>query len=357
MCMDPVQKAIMGQTLGLLPAPAKSKHLVSCTLCQLNFNSENQALAHFKGTRHTRKLRVLEAPDARRKAADAVAKETARKDPPESISPNGLLPSTHATDCEAGAVSPPSTGAELSDGSGSAQVETAPDPTPVANPSAPGVTEAEVGEETEEEKAKRLLYCSLCKVAVNSASQLEAHNSGTKHKTMLEARSGAGAIKSFPRQGVKGRLASPTTSATGLQNKTFFCEICDVHVNSETQLKQHISSRRHKDRAAGKPRSPNIAPTARRPGPPALCLSVRSRCRYHGNLRAALSMSLPVTMVCLAKPLPAGLIPGHVTAAGVPPISISSAPLAAALFQTQNLLRPAPGPLRTAHSPVLFSPY
>lgn len=32
--------------------------------------------------------------------------------------------------------------------------------------------------ETEEEKAKRLLYCSLCKVAVNSASQLEAHNSG-----------------------------------------------------------------------------------------------------------------------------------------------------------------------------------
>lgn len=32
--------------------------------------------------------------------------------------------------------------------------------------------------ETEEEKAKRLLYCSLCKVAVNSASQLQAHNSG-----------------------------------------------------------------------------------------------------------------------------------------------------------------------------------
>lgn len=35
-------------------------------------------------------------------------------------------------------------------------------------------------EETEEEKAIRLLYCSLCKVAVNSASQLQAHNSGEK---------------------------------------------------------------------------------------------------------------------------------------------------------------------------------
>lgn len=34
--------------------------------------------------------------------------------------------------------------------------------------------------ETEEEKAKRLLYCSLCKVAVNSASQLQAHNSGER---------------------------------------------------------------------------------------------------------------------------------------------------------------------------------
>lgn len=61
---------------------------------------------------------------------------------------------------------------------------------------------------------------------------------GTKHKTMLEARSGDGAIKSFPRVGVKSKLAVPPESSTGLQNKTFHCEICDVHVNSETQLKQ-----------------------------------------------------------------------------------------------------------------------
>lgn len=39
--------------------------------------------------------------------------------------------------------------------------------------------------ETEEEKAKRLLYCSLCKVAVNSASQLEAHNSGEMEQCLL----------------------------------------------------------------------------------------------------------------------------------------------------------------------------
>lgn len=61
---------------------------------------------------------------------------------------------------------------------------------------------------------------------------------GTKHKTMLDARSGVGSIKSFPRPGVKSKLAAPVKSATGLQNKTFYCETCDVHVNSETQLKQ-----------------------------------------------------------------------------------------------------------------------
>lgn len=40
-------------------------------------------------------------------------------------------------------------------------------------------------DETEEEKAIRLLYCSLCKVAVNSASQLQAHNSGEGFATLL----------------------------------------------------------------------------------------------------------------------------------------------------------------------------
>lgn len=57
---------------------------------------------------------------------------------------------------------------------------------------------------------------------------------------MLEARNGSGTIKAFPRAGVKGK--GPVNKGnTGLQNKTFHCEICDVHVNSETQLKQVLS--------------------------------------------------------------------------------------------------------------------
>lgn len=64
--------------------------------------------------------------------------------------------------------------------------------------------------------------------------------SGSKHKTMLEARSGAGPIKAYPRPGakLKSSSSSSTVKGSGLQNKTFHCQICDVHVNSEIQLKQ-----------------------------------------------------------------------------------------------------------------------
>ena len=74
---------------------------------------------------------------------------------------------------------------------------------------------------------------------------------------MLEARNGSGAIKAFPRAGVKGK--GPVNKGnTGLQNKTFHCEICDVHVNSETQLKQVAEPPRKWGRAG--PQGPPACP-------------------------------------------------------------------------------------------------
>lgn len=64
-------------------------------------------------------------------------------------------------------------------------------------------------------------------------------SAGTKHKTILEARSGLGPIKAYPRLGPKpsgeqgGGPVDPNT-----QERTFHCEICNVRVNSELQLKQ-----------------------------------------------------------------------------------------------------------------------
>lgn len=386
--MDPVQKAVMHHTFGV-PPPVKRKH-VSCNVCQLRFNSQSQALAHYKGTKHAKKLKALDVPKSKLKGL-ASPKETRNQEVSRIINSAAITNGTENKGCSLGAaplplspvltMAPPLVAAAVtptsaaptrgaptapalvppsaltpgrvpettSDGGGLEQVSSKhsppsePDGEPEAEP------EAEADPETEEEKARRLLYCSLCKVAVNSASQLDAHNSGTKHKTMLEARTGVGMIKSFPRPGIKSKLAPPTKAVTGLQNKTFHCETCDVHVNSETQLKQHISSRRHKDRAAGKPAKPKYSPYSKPQ-------KGQTKQPVKLTIGKELGQSLSVTQI----------IPAHLAAVAAAmsnafSLRTAHAPTHATLFQPQTLpaalLRPAPGPVRTSHPQVLFSPY
>ncbi|XP_030004048.1 zinc finger protein 385D-like isoform X2 [Sphaeramia orbicularis] len=352
--MDHVHKALIGPGYGHT-SPLKRK-TSSCGLCRLRFNSEAQASSHYSGTKHAKRMKALESPDSKIRTSEPVSKETTL----QILSSPCVQPSSSDTTSEPSPPLPVPETAPLS----SSPIE------PVKAPCDPSLspclrtTEKEANregevegapeEETEEEKARRLLYCSLCKVAVNSASQLQAHNSGTKHKTMLEARSGDGAIKSFPRTGVKAKLAAPLESSTGLQNKTFHCEICDVHVNSETQLKQHISSRRHKDRAAGKPAKPKFSPYT-------------PTQRHHQSfqtIRLALRKNQDLT-----KPLASCLLQRQIAAATVAMATLPPFPLrpasnsSPALFQSQPpplppaLLHPAPGPICSTHTPVLFSPY
>lgn len=144
-------------------------------------------------------------------------------------------------------------------------------------------------------KSKAHLHCPVCKVTVNSISQLEAHNSGesvmcdleactfflenrnvlksfftfahfqhlvqcyqiiyshynlpansllsilgTKHKLMLEGHSvlprRRGKVVAA-RAGCKSkRLGSK--GSVGVPSKNFQCEVCEIYVNSETQLSQ-----------------------------------------------------------------------------------------------------------------------
>ncbi|XP_039876106.1 zinc finger protein 385D-like isoform X2 [Simochromis diagramma] len=314
--------------------------------------TDAQASSHYTGTKHAKKLLALDAPDSKIRTCEPVSKETA-----VLLSSCSRPSSSDTTSGEPSSLNPTSEMAPST--SGSTETVKAPsDPSlsPISRTTekeAPKDGEAEApGEETEEAKAIRLLYCSLCKVAVNSASQLQAHNSGTKHKTMLEARSGDGAIKSFPRMGVKGKMAAPSESSTGLQNKTFHCEICDVHVNSETQLKQHISSRRHKDRAAGKPAKPKFSPytlTQRHQSFQAIRLTLRKNQDLTKPLASCvlqrqLSVAAAAAMASL-PPFP------------LPPASNSNPALFHSQSLPQALLHPAPGPICTTHTSVLFSPY
>ncbi|XP_068171612.1 zinc finger protein 385A-like isoform X2 [Antennarius striatus] len=368
--MDPIQKAVMTHTFG--PPMVKTKRpIISCNVCQIRFNSESQAEAHYKGNRHARRVKGIETSKA------AHLQETDKQHPPTTTSPTspGSLtssfepdlkqddtqscsnpnkstlthshlptPTTSPADADSPFLPPfntllpssPSPSAALSNASVDTAVAGLPDtPSPAPSPSSG---------ESEEEKAKKLLYCSLCKVAVNSLSQLEAHNKGTKHKTILEARSGLGPIKAYPRLGPKlspehgGELSSDPNT----QERTFHCEICNVRVNSELQLKQHISSRRHRDGVAGKPNP------------------LLSRHKKRTDF-----MELP-------KSLGAGLLPSPLAVAAAMAAAASSNQLALRppgptphphphhhLLQGTplSLLRPAPGPIRTTHGPILFTPY
>ncbi|XP_075443050.1 zinc finger protein 385D isoform X3 [Ascaphus truei] len=306
-----------------------------------NFTA-SQATSHYKGTKHAKKLKALEAMKNKQKS---VATKNNAKSIFTSIPPNTINTSSENTEITTGipAIST-STTVEIRKISVLTTETTA-----KVDKKITMITSSSIcpSGETEEEKAKRLLYCSLCKVAVNSASQLEAHNSGTKHKTMVEARNGSGTIKAFPRAGIKGR--GPITKInTGLQNKTFHCEICDVHVNSETQLKQHISSRRHKDRAAGKPPKPKFSP-----------YNKLQRGTTPLGIKLAFSKQhlKPLTPRILTNPLAAAAAAAAVAVNS--PFSLRTNP-AATLFQTSALpalLRAAPGPIRTTHTPFLFAPY
>ncbi|XP_039508136.1 zinc finger protein 385A isoform X4 [Pimephales promelas] len=370
MKMDPVQKAVINHTFGV-PLVKTKRPIISCNVCQIRFNSESQAEAHYKGNRHARRVKGIETSKSRPQESD--------KPPPGPVSsPSPTGPLLAVSDTELNKTDETRPAPQLNGpavASGPVAISAPPTPespgpsacpllsTP-ANPQPPPATSSSPGcgssnpeqagtgapsvtpsnPETEEDKAKKLLYCSLCKVAVNSLSQLEAHNKGTKHKTILEARSGLGPIKAYPRLGPKpsgeqgGGASDPNT-----QERTFHCEICNVRVNSELQLKQHISSRRHRDGVAGKPNP------------------LLSRHKKHRG----------ADLADLTKALGAGLLPSPLAVAAAMAAAASNNQLALRaaapthphhhLLQgpplSHAILRPAPGPIRTSHGPILFSPY
>ncbi|XP_030625644.1 zinc finger protein 385A [Chanos chanos] len=269
--MDPVQKAVINHTFGV-PLVKTKRPIISCNVCQIRFNSESQAEAHYKGNRHARRVKGI---------------ETSKSRPQESDKPP---------------------------------------PGPTSSPSPPGPPT--VTPDSDPSKA------------------------GTKHKTILEARSGLGPIKAYPRLGPKpsGEQGSGATDPN-TQERTFHCEICNVRVNSELQLKQHISSRRHRDGVAGKPNP----------------LLSRHKKHRGADLTASLSLSS-----LIPKALGAGLLPNPLAVAAAMAAAASSNPLALRaaapaphphhhLLQgpplSHAILRPAPGPIRTSHGPILFSPY
>ncbi|NXS19720.1 Z385B protein, partial [Mystacornis crossleyi] len=336
--MDPVQKAVINHTFGV-SIPPKKKQVISCNVCQLRFNSD-VSIAYvpsfffffcfvtlgiinlnlfspnnsFLFCLHSEPEGLLFCPLRGGKDKGKAKPNSASQQSNTEMDPFLPKPGVAAV-----APAAPASSSKSTNGAASTVIE------------------------SEEEKAKKLLYCSLCKVAVNSLSQLEAHNTGSKHKTMVEARNGAGPIKSYPRPGSRMKVQNGS-KGSGLQNKTFHCEICDVHVNSEIQLKQHISSRRHKDRVAGKPMKPKYSPYNKLQRNPSILAA---------KLAFQKDMIKPLAPAFLSSPLAAA-------AAVSSALSLPPRP-SASLFQAPAippaLLRPAHGPIRATPASILFAPY
>nr|XP_056719472.1 zinc finger protein 385C [Euleptes europaea] len=377
--MDPVQKAVINHTFGV-PNPLKKKQFISCNICHLRFNSANQAEAHYRGHKHARRLKAIEGAKTKQKVPESRSsgqEKPADLDAPldlagdatsDSVQPNGLLDLKQRTAEQYSLVMSPleKSPAELMSGvlplvspPVSEPSEGAPDTVSVASSSAAPGAETPVTEsgstissglegEKEGKKTKQHLFCPTCKVTVNSTSQLEAHNSGAKHKSMLEGQA------VLPRRG-RGKVLSrmghkpKRIGSKGIQNKAFQCQACEIYVNSETQLKQHMSSRRHKDRLAGKPPKPKYSPYSKLQKNAALAVSI---------LKSKLALQKHLTKTLAARFLPNPFASAAVCAL---PSPLTLRPAAATLFQAPlfgpALFRTPPGPVRAATGPILFAPY
>ncbi|XP_043091696.1 zinc finger protein 385D isoform X2 [Puntigrus tetrazona] len=412
--MDPVQKAVINHTFGV-PQSLKKKQVISCNICHLRFNSTNQAEAHYKGHKHARKLKALEAQKnkqqrrqldnahhnrdrekdrERDRERDSNRVKTSAPDPLPSLLDDSAVEETPTCDSDpvvrvddansSSVVLTPISEVSSADLSVSSPHFQNPDSVlePTGAPSEPAAQQdnpaGDTPPEKDPKKTKQHLHCPICKVTVNSTTQMDAHNSGTKHKLMMEGQS------VLPRRRGKAMSSRPSCKSkrlaskgsVGVASKSFYCEVCEIHVNSETQLSQHMNSRRHKDRLAGKPPKPKFNPHAKSQ-PTSAASGVRWNSYASGavsamkkvinqcNLSSLSSQTKLVLQKQLTKNLTASFLPTPLT----PPTlcTVAANPLAlrhppgTTFIQTPilgpALFRPAPGPLRATHTPIIFSPY
>uniref|UniRef100_A0A3B4FVR2 Zinc finger protein 385C n=1 Tax=Pundamilia nyererei TaxID=303518 RepID=A0A3B4FVR2_9CICH len=387
--MDPVQKAVINHTFGV-PQPLKKKQIISCNICHLRFNSTNQAEAHYKGHKHARKLKAMEAQKNRQRRAgesSSTGRERDRDRDRERERSVMLTPVSEVSSMELVTLSPPqiSPSSQLSETASDTSAPEVPDAVGSTNESGIRADTSSTNgvpgtdDDKDPKKSKAHLHCPVCKVTVNSISQLEAHNS-TKHKLMLEGHSvlprRRGKVVAA-RAGCKSkRLGSK--GSIGVPSKNFQCEVCEIFVNSETQLSQHMNSRRHKDRLAGKPPKPKFTPHSKSQPSSSLAQNVRwsgyagvavsamKKAFSQYNLTSLSSQTKLALQKQLTKSLTTGFLPSPLT----PPTlcTVATNPLAlrhpvgtTTFIQTPflgpALFRPAPGPLRATHTPIIFSPY
>lgn len=96
---------------------------------------------------------------------------------------------------------------------------------------------------------KESLRCTVCDIYVNSENQMRQHVNSLRHKNIE---------KGIPTPPKPVKEDKPKG-----RSEQFRCEVCRVTLNSDIQLLQHLSSQRHKNMLEGKPPKPRWTPYER----------------------------------------------------------------------------------------------
>lgn len=201
---DPVAMAVMENAMGRMPAK-KPRVTVRCEVCNLEFSSQTVLDSHTAGSKHQRKVKSKD-----------------------------LLKT---------------------------------------------LEETEKGFERDE--VSGVIRCIVCDVTVNSPQLLATHIAGNKHKQRAAKHANQGSTNDPPPKrlrttapGVTGQDATTGCSNGGPRNTgsssnieipecvtkledtkgggKYLCNPCQAHCNSEPQLAQHLSSKKHLDKVSGR---------------------------------------------------------------------------------------------------------
>lgn len=103
------------------------------------------------------------------------------------------------------------------------------------------------------------LYCEICNVRATDRNQLQQHLSGARHHKALKAQSAS--VVPAPVNPSESILASVIRPTEKLKVATdysmhrtpsghYYCQPCNMTMNSEEQFCAHVDSRKHKFKAA-----------------------------------------------------------------------------------------------------------
>ncbi|XP_026171435.1 zinc finger protein 385D-like isoform X2 [Mastacembelus armatus] len=358
--MDPVQKAVINHTFGV--AQPKKKPIISCNICHLRFNSTTQAEAHYKGHKHARKLKALEIQRNRQKNGHNPSTTGKDSDRERGMMGGGTVQTDSQLKDKTGSITSCQTKQhEPENGEGSSLITTPPSQRSSMD-SYPTFCSPQLSPQT----SPGSQLCDLtsdsppveeCNPAPSSAPHCDLQGSstgGSKHKLMVDCQNTSRSqhrVKTIssprPTCRIKQRMGGKTRAVVGVSSQPFHCELCQVSVNSETQLKQHMNSRRHKERLAGKPVKAKFTP-------------------YNKLQQSAVLATKLALQKQLSKALPAGFLttplnPATLCTMASGPLALRLPPGPTAIIQgpliSPTLFRPAPGPLRATHAPIIFSPY